>query len=47
MQYNDSFTESTISFANCVNTRDGGSHLTGFRSALTRVFNDYARNAKS
>ena len=46
MQYNDSFTESTISFANCVNTRDGGSHLTGFRSALTRVFNDYARNAK-
>jgi DNA gyrase subunit B len=46
LQYNDSFTESTISFANCVNTRDGGSHLTGFRSALTRVFNDYARNAK-
>jgi DNA gyrase subunit B len=46
LQYNDSFTESTISFANCVNTRDGGSHLTGFRSALTRVFNDYARNSK-
>jgi DNA gyrase subunit B len=46
LQYNDSFTESTISFANCVNTRDGGSHLTGYRSALTRVFNDYARNAK-
>jgi DNA gyrase subunit B len=46
LQYNDSFTESCISFANCVNTRDGGSHLTGFRSALTRVFNDYARNAK-
>lgn len=46
LQYNDSFTESTTSFANCVNTRDGGSHLTGFRSALTRVFNDYARNAK-
>jgi DNA gyrase subunit B len=46
LQYNDSFTESTLSFANCVNTRDGGSHLTGFRSALTRVFNDYARNAK-
>jgi DNA gyrase subunit B len=46
LQYNDSFTESTISFANCVNTRDGGSHLTGFRSALTRVFNDYARNTK-
>jgi DNA gyrase subunit B len=46
LQYNDSFSESTLSFANCVNTRDGGSHLTGFRSALTRVFNDYARNAK-
>jgi DNA gyrase subunit B len=46
LQYNDSFTESTISFANCVNTRDGGSHLTGFRSALTRVLNDYARNSK-
>ena len=46
LQYNDSFTESTLSFANCVNTRDGGSHLTGFRAALTRVFNDYARNNK-
>jgi DNA gyrase subunit B len=46
LQYNDSFTESTLSFANCVNTRDGGSHLTGFRSALTRVLNDYARSAK-
>jgi DNA gyrase subunit B len=46
LQYNDSFTESTLSFANCVNTRDGGSHLTGFRSALTRVFNDYARSTK-
>jgi DNA gyrase subunit B len=46
LQYNDSFTESILTFANCVNTRDGGSHLTGFRSALTRVFNDYARNSK-
>ncbi len=46
LQYNDSFTESSNSFANCVNTRDGGSHLTGFRSALTRVFNDYARSIK-
>ena len=46
LQYNDSFTESILTFANCVNTRDGGSHLTGFRSALTRVLNDYARNAK-
>lgn len=46
LQYNDSFTEATFSFANCINTIDGGSHLTGFRSALTRVFNDYARKAK-
>ncbi len=46
LQYNDSFTESILTFANCVNTRDGGSHLTGFRSALTRVFNDYARSTK-
>ena len=46
LQYNDSSIESTFSFANCVSTRDGGSHLTGFRSALTRVLNDYARNNK-
>ena len=46
LQYNDSFSELTLSFANCVNTRDGGSHLTGFRTALTRVLNDYARNNK-
>ncbi len=46
LQYNDNFTESTLAFANCVNTRDGGSHLTGFRSALTRALNDYSRNNK-
>jgi len=46
VQYNDGFSESTLSFANCVNTIDGGSHLTGFRSALTRVINDYARKNK-
>ncbi len=46
LQYNDSFSESVSSFANCVNTIDGGSHLTGFRSALTRVFNDYAHKNK-
>ncbi len=46
LQYNDGFTESTYSFANCVNTTDGGTHLTGFRSALTRVLNDYARKNK-
>lgn len=46
LQYNETFTESTLSFANCINTLDGGSHLTGFRSALTRVLNDYARKYK-
>jgi len=46
LQYNDGFTESVFSFANCVNTVDGGSHLTGFRSALTRVLNDYAHKNK-
>ncbi len=46
LQYNDSFTESVFSFANCVNTADGGSHLTGFRTALTRVLNDSARKNK-
>ena len=46
LQYNDSFAEATFSFANCVSTRDGGSHVTGFRSALTRVLNDYARKNK-
>jgi len=46
MQYNDGFSDNTLSFANCVNTIDGGTHLTGFRSALTRVFNDYAHKSK-
>ena len=46
IQYNDGFSENTCSFANCVNTVDGGSHLTGFRSALTRALNDYARKNK-
>jgi len=46
LQYNDGFTETTISFANCVNTMNGGTHLTGFRSALTRVLNDYAKKNK-
>ncbi len=46
MQYNDGFSESIFSFANCVNTADGGTHLTGFRSALTRVLNDYAHKNK-
>lgn len=46
LQYNDGYTESVFSFANCVNTVDGGHHLTGFRSALTRVLNDFAHKNK-
>ena len=45
-QYNESFNENCLSFANCINTIDGGSHVTGFRSALTRVLNDYGRKSK-
>ena len=47
LQYNDGFSEATFSFANAVNTVDGGTHLTGFRSALTRALNDYARKQKA
>jgi DNA gyrase subunit B len=47
LQYNDGFSEATFSFANAVNTIDGGTHLTGFRTALTRVINDYARKQKA
>ncbi|MCA9851455.1 MAG: DNA topoisomerase IV subunit B, partial [Dehalococcoidia bacterium] len=46
LQYNDSFGEVVHSFANVIKTIDGGSHVTGFRTALTRVLNDYARKAK-
>jgi DNA gyrase subunit B len=46
LQYNDGFNETVLSFANCVNTADGGSHLTGFRTALTRVLNDFAHKGK-
>ena len=45
-QYNDGYSESIYSFANCVNTIDGGTHLTGFRTSLTRVLNDYAKKNK-
>lgn len=43
LQYNDSFIENVLTYVNNIHTPDGGTHLTGFRSALTRVFNDYAR----
>jgi DNA gyrase subunit B len=43
IQYNDGYSESVLSFANNVNTHEGGTHLSGFRAALTRTLNDYAR----
>ena len=46
LQYNGTFTENIATFANCIKTMDGGSHLTGFRTAITRVLNDYARKNK-
>ena len=46
LQYNDSFHESIFSFANCINTQEGGTHLTGFRAGLTRAINDYGRKQK-
>ncbi|MFN4226932.1 MAG: DNA topoisomerase (ATP-hydrolyzing) subunit B [Candidatus Ratteibacteria bacterium] len=45
-QYNDGYSETVISFANNVNTREGGTHLTGFRSGLTRALNEYGKNNK-
>jgi DNA gyrase subunit B len=45
LQYTDGYSESTYAFANNINTVDGGTHLTGFRSALTRTMNDFARGA--
>ncbi|EFI41682.1 DNA topoisomerase (ATP-hydrolyzing) subunit B [Peptoniphilus sp. oral taxon 386] len=43
LQYTDSYTENILTFANNINTEEGGSHLSGFRSALTRCINDYGR----
>ncbi|TJX13671.1 DNA topoisomerase (ATP-hydrolyzing) subunit B [Tissierella creatinini] len=43
MQYTDAYSENILTFANNINTIDGGTHLSGFRAALTRVFNDYGR----
>lgn len=45
IQYTDAFAESVYSFANTINTIDGGTHMTGLRTALTRVINDYARRS--
>ena len=47
IQYNDSFNENVESFANVVPTTEGGSHITGFRTALTRAINDYARKTEA
>jgi len=44
LQYNDSYTETVFSFANNINTVDGGTHLSGFRSALTRAINQFGQN---
>jgi DNA gyrase subunit B len=46
LQYNETYLENIFSFANSINTTEGGTHLVGFRSALTRVFNNYALNNK-
>ena len=46
MQYTDRYNEMILSYANNINTVEGGTHLVGFKSALTRVFNDYARKNK-
>ena len=45
-QHNDSYNESVFSFVNNINTPEGGTHLQGFRNAITKTFNDYARTAK-
>ncbi|MBR6451261.1 MAG: DNA topoisomerase (ATP-hydrolyzing) subunit B [Lachnospiraceae bacterium] len=46
MQHNDSYNESVFSFVNNITTPEGGTHLTGYRNAITKTFNDYARNNK-
>ena len=46
IQYNDSYSENIQSFANNINTQEGGTHLQGFKNALTKIINDYAQNNK-
>ena len=46
MQYNDSYSENIFSYANNINTHEGGTHLDGFKAVLTKLFNDYANNFK-
>ncbi len=46
MQYTDSYSELVLGYANNINTTDGGTHIVGFKSALTRVFNDYGKKSK-
>ena len=46
MQHNDTYTESIYTFVNNINTPEGGTHLSGFKNALTKTFNEYARNNK-
>ena len=47
MQYNDSYADTTFSFVNNINTHEGGTHLTGFKSALTRVVNQYVQKSNA
>lgn len=47
LQYNDSYSENIYSFANNINTHEGGTHESGFKSALTRILNDYARKTNA
>ena len=45
LQYNESFQENILTFANNIHTQEGGTHLSGFKTAITRVINNYARKA--